>query len=198
MAHAVFLDLKGAINDYQVNAGEKRLETELAKLQNEAYQWDVYFQQGRAQTWLDLLLSTTIHRSNTDWKTKKSLAPPSTQYFLLHPNAVLEYVDAAPDGDQLKGAISVEWIGINWWKGIPIPGTDKFLPIGISATSLYSDRPNIDDVGHGVTFYLWNKYALGYSNHGGDHGVFLSMDLMQAFDKADQKRAAYTAILKGL
>ena len=177
--------LEQAIEPYQINA--KRYTAHQVRLQllELAGDWDAYFETGRPQTFVDIVATTLFeyHSIRKDYLTP----PPSRQWFLFHPNVVLENLDAAPDGDQLGGAVAIEWIGVNWWKGA---GFMK-IPFGISLTSLYSDRPGVSDVGHGVSVYLANKYCIGWANHGGHHGFYVSIDALKLIDSKKRKLDQY-------
>jgi len=41
-------------------------------------------------------------------QTDRLVGPPDRQWFVLHPNVVIENIAAAPDNDQLGGAVMIE------------------------------------------------------------------------------------------
>ncbi|HYC69886.1 MAG TPA: hypothetical protein VEB66_01685 [Opitutaceae bacterium] len=129
-------------------------------------EWDDYFERARPQSPLDILATTVAERRHLN--RDELVGPPPRQWFLLRPNVVVESLEAAPDGDQIGGAIALEWVGVNFW--------NQKLPIGVSLTSLASDREGVDDLGHGVSLYFANKYCIGWASHGGDNGFYFSID----------------------
>ncbi|KKL95577.1 hypothetical protein LCGC14_1853200 [marine sediment metagenome] len=74
----------------------------------------------------------------------------------------------------------IEAIGVDWWK------QDKwFLPSGGAIIATYSDRSGVDDWGYGVSLNFDSKFTLGASDHGGDIGFFITIDLLKLIqDKA--------------
>jgi len=68
----------------------------------------------------------------------------------------------------------LEIIGVNWWRN-----TKWYKPSGVSAIALYTDRAGIDDVGYGVAIHFASKFTLGYADHGGSDGYFISVDLLE-------------------
>jgi hypothetical protein len=173
--------LREAILPYKRNAAAFTAYETRVQLLALADDWDAYFEKGRPQTFWDIAVTTLIEYKHL--KKDQLVGPPKRQWFVLHPNVVIENVDAAPDGDQLGGAIAIEWIGVNWW--------NLKVPIGVSVTSLYSDRPGVDDVGHGITLYFANKYCIGWANHGGDHGFYVSIDALKLIDSKKAKLEQY-------
>lgn len=141
-------------------------------------QWDNFSKNSRYQTFPDKLLTTLIYRdqfNGQDWS-----GPPEYQFFLFHPGVVLTHFSANSDGDQTEMGLSMEWLGINKWDGD--------LPLGVSVTSVYADRNNSKDVGHGLMFHIKNKYSIGVAYHGdGDKSVFINLELFNWFtDKQDK------------
>jgi hypothetical protein len=176
---AALKSLDNAIRPYQIAASWKPANDTRALLDKMAEDWDDYFEKGRPQSFLDVLATTLVHMRGQEYLT----GPPATQYFLLHPNFVFEDVRAAPDGDQGKAAVAIEWVGINWW--------NARVPVGISLTSLYSDRPGVVDVGHGVCVYIANKYCVGWASHGGKNGFYFSLDALKLIDSKKTKLEQY-------
>lgn len=183
-------DLQNAIEPYQLNANSFLAQKVGAQLRAVADRWDAFFTRGRPQTFTDVVATTVI-----EYQRPTHLSgPPPRQWFLLHPNAVLEGVRSAPDGSKTRGALAIEWIGVNYWQGF----RGLKLPVGVSLTSLYSDRAEVADVGHGVSVYLDNKYCLGWANHRGRHGFFVSVDTMKLIDSREAKLAHYRDRLQKL
>ena len=187
----VLMQLDLAIFPYQRNANAFTAHDTQAKLGELSKQWDSYFEGARAQSFVDIAITTLIERSH--FKTDHLVGPPERQWFVLHPNVVVENVEAGPDGENTKLALTIEWIGVNWWRDSVIG-----MPFGISLTSLYSDRPEVNDVGHGVSLYFDNKYMIGYANHGGKNGIFVSMDLLKLFEDKTKEAERYRENIKGL
>ncbi|WP_156168074.1 hypothetical protein [Vibrio coralliirubri] len=145
-------------------------------------EWDNYFDNARSQTFLDRMVTAGFNRKEL---TKKEFAlPPKLQYFLFHPNALLEYVDDASDGNQFKAALAVEWFGINAWRSC----LGANFGCGASIVSTYSDRAGVDDFGHGVMLHINNSYSLGVTTRDGDIGYFVTVDLLKIFE--DKKSEA--------
>jgi hypothetical protein len=173
--------LADAIAPYKLNAAAFTAHETRVRLLALADDWDAYFEQGRPQTFWDIAVTTLFEYRHI--KTDHLTGPPARQWFVLHPNVVIENLDSAPDGSQLKGAVSIEWIGVNWW--------NLKIPFGISLSSLYSDRKDAADVGHGLTLYFANKYCIGWANHGGKNGFFVSLDALQLIDSKKSKLQNY-------
>lgn len=185
----VLEELDKAIFPYQRNANAFTAYETRIQLVGLSNQWDSYFESARAQTFADIAVTTIFEKKhfNHDYL----VGPPERQWFVLHPNIVVENVQAAPDGENTKPALAIEWIGVNWWQDSIIG-----IPFGVSVTSIYSDRPGVDDVGLGATLYFDNKYAIGYVNHGGDDGFFLSMDLLKLFEDNRKQADRYRNKIK--
>jgi hypothetical protein len=177
--------LKEAINPYQLNANAYTAFKTRVKLLKLADDWDAYFEKGRPQTFWDISVTTLLEYKYL--KKDELVGPPKRQWFVLHPNVVIENLRAAPAGDRLGGALTIEWIGVNWW--------NLKIPFGVSLTSLYSDRPGVRDVGHGLTLYFANKYCIGWANHGGDNGFFVSLDALKLVDSKKAKLEQYRDLL---
>ncbi len=185
----VLKDLGSAIFPYQANANAFTAYDTRVKLNALGNDWDSYFDLARTQTFFDIVVTTFFEKDHFD--ADYLVGPPNQQWFVLHPNLVMEYADDAPDGEKFKPALSIEWLGMNYWQ-------DSFLgiPFGLSLTSVYSDRPGVKSVGHGVTLYFDNKYMLGYANHDGQDGFYVSMDLLKLFESKKKQVDHYRDKLK--
>lgn len=184
-------DLENAINPYQRNATAFTSFNTAIKLNELSQSWDAYFEKARAQTFADVTFTTFMESAH--FKTDHLVGPPDRQWFLFHPNLVVENVQAAVDGENTKTALTIEWIGVNWWQDSIIG-----IPFGISATSLYSDRPGVDDIGWGATLYFDNKYVIGWASHRGQNGFYISMDVLKLFESKSSQVDKYREKAKGL
>lgn len=147
--------------------------------------WDNYFERSRGMTSLELVINSGLHRRD---ETTRFSGPPERQWVFLHPQLVIENVSAAADGEQIEEALALEIVGLNYWR------QDRwYVPSGGSIVMLYSDKATTDDVGMGVQLYFKSAYSIGYSNRGGDSGVFISFDLFKLFR---DKRSELSAFLE--
>ena len=66
-------------------------------------------------------------------------------------------------------------VGVSWWneKTSPIG-----YPFGISLASVYSDRASVDEVGHGIMFHFNNSLTVGWADHDGDDGYYVTVDVL--------------------
>lgn len=140
--------------------------------------WDEYYNQSKSQTIWELALNGYLFQREN--KENEFSIPPSWQLVFMHPTIVVERVGGAADGDQLKEAIMIEVIGADWWNQ-----NKWFLPSGWSIITTYSDRSEVDDWGYGVALNFNSKFTLGVSDHGGDTGLFITLDFLKLLqDKA--------------
>lgn len=136
-------------------------------------EWEPFLDTMRSQTILEQTVNGWWYRRN---ETTDFSEPPNMQWILLHPIFLLEYVDDAKDGNEMNEALGLEIFGANWWKK-----REWYIPTGCSILALYSDREDVDDWGYGLAIHFDSNYTLGISNHNGDNGVFLSVDLLKIF-----------------
>ena len=188
---AVLEDLKNSIYPYQLNVNAYTAFETRTKLSILSKEWDAYFETARAQSFADIAITTIIESDH--FKKDYLVGPPKRQWFVLHPNIVMEFADAAPKGDKFKAALTIEWLAVNWWQDSIIG-----IPFGISLASLYADRPEVDGVGHGVTLYFDNKYSIGYANHKGKDGFFVSFDLLKLFEDKKEQADRYRDKIKDI
>ncbi|WP_133297443.1 hypothetical protein [Motiliproteus coralliicola] len=175
-------DLRKAIDPYRyfvVAAHTKSVINSLSILNKK---WDEFSDNSRHQTFVDKWLTTEIYHdqfNGRDWAT-----PPKYQYFLLHPGIVVDHFSAASSGEQTELGLSVEWVGINKWDGK--------IPLGISITSIYSDRSSGKQVGHGVMLHVDNDYSFGIVDRGdGDTSVFVNLNFFKWFGEKQDKYGAF-------
>ena len=173
-------DLAEAINPYQKNANAFNVYKTRVQLSGLSAEWNSYFETGRYQNSASIALTTWAEGAH--FAQDRLVGPPPRQWNALQPNLVIENVSEAADGDNIEYALSIEWFGVNWWKESPLG-----IPFGISVASVYADRAEIKDVGHGFMFHFDNQYTLGIADHDGDQGVYVTLDLLKLFmDKEAQ------------
>lgn len=144
-------------------------------------QWDRYFEQGYPQWPWELWSNGRLYRDQVE-KDPGLAEPPSWQLVWLHPDVALEYVDGAEDGDQFKPAVSVEFIGGDWWSwdeqgrqkgpwGLPVT-------LGVGVIGTFSDRAGSEDWGMGGVLRINHSYNVGVTTRSGnDLGIFVSANL---------------------
>lgn len=175
-------DFKAALDPYKQSYASKTANDTVNKLGVLSAQWDKFLTEARSQTMLDIALTTLMEDAH--FKKGYLVGPPVRQWTLLHPSLVYEAVSDAPDGEQNKMSVAIEWFGVNWWSN----NSPFFhIPFGISLASVYTDRAGVEDTGHGVMFHFNNAYSIGWSDRDGADGIYLSIDLLKAIeDKQSQ------------
>jgi hypothetical protein len=171
-----------AANRYINVVVEQTAENIAAQSVKYGKQWQRFFDESRSQTFIERL--ATAHFYADSLKDTQFSLPPQKQVVLIHPSVLLEYVDAANDGDQFKAALAIEWFGINYWDRC----FNSFnIGCGASIMSSYTDRAGINDHGLGIMIHIDNSYSLGTTYRDGDYSFLLSVDLLKAFsDKKSQ------------
>lgn len=142
--------------------------------------WSEYTEKGRSQTFLELWVNGGIYRK----KLKKNhllLDPPKGQLILFHPNIVIENVDDALDGDQVKEGLMLEVVGYDFWDR-----KKPYFPSGASFVTVYSDRAGVRDWGYGAALHFGNKLTVGAVDHDGSTGWFVSADMLKLLE--DKKK----------
>lgn len=135
-------------------------------------EWTDFLEVTRAQTLLEVALNSYLYREKTgDWN--RFTRPPASQVVLLHPSIAVDWTEGANDGDEFTESFVIDVIGMNWWKG------DLLGFTGAAGHLAYSDRADIKDWGWGLTLYYKNKYSVGFTERGGEVGVFITMDLLK-------------------
>lgn len=183
----VLVDLKQAVNAYKIPMVLAQTDEALKKLKFYSSEWEQYFTKARSQTPWELALNSVWYKDEIT--SPAFVLPPQYQVIMLHPNILLEYIGAADEGNQLKEALAVEWVGINFW--------NIKLPLGVSLMSTYSDRAGVSDVGHGVLFHIYNHYSLGITNNDGETGVSVSIDLFKLFESNKERIEKYEKYIDG-
>jgi hypothetical protein len=123
------------------------------------------------------------------------VGPMEKQWFALHPSIVIENVSDAADGDELAEALAIEWIGVNWWDADSSP--IKY-PFGVSLVSVYSDRVDVEEVGHGLMFHFGNSMSIGITDHDGDTGVAVTVDVLSLMARKKQHWESYKTELESI
>lgn len=184
-------DLAVSINPYQDNMNRYTAYKTSEGLTLLSSQWDNYLDKARYQNILGIMLTTVMERKH--FKQDHLVGPPKRQYFALQPTLVYENINAAPDGAQQDLAVAMEWLGVNWWNDSVIG-----IPFGVSLTSTYADRPEVDDVGHGLMFHFDNVYSIGVAYHGEDTGVYLTFDALKWLSDKKDRLASYRSQARDL
>ena len=182
-----------AINQYKepyvrlsANATSKKI-TVLRKA------WDNYFEEARSQTLWDAVLTTNMEEDHLTQD--RLVGPMQRQWFLVHPSLVIENVSDAFDGEETQQGLAVEWLGVNYWNKETSP---VGMPLGISLASIYSSRPNVDDAGHGLMLTFNNSLSIGWADHGGDDGYYVSVDFLGLLTKKKERWTDYKDKIKKL
>lgn len=147
--------------------------------------WEAFLEHSKSQTIWELAFNGWLYKKSEDASFKR---PPSRQWILLHPGIVIESVSEAVDGDETREALSLDVIGYNDWTR-----DEWYIPSGVSYTLLYSDRKDVKDWGNGISLHFKNKYVLGISEHDGDEGWYVSVDLLDFLRDKKQQFNAYTS-----
>lgn len=174
-----FRFISDAANPFVSLVKDNILTTNADLLRNMQADWNLFIEEARYQTPLDVWLTTKL--SDDLFEGKGLSGPPTVQYFLLHPSIVYERIGNLPDGDQDEVALAVEWFGVNLWK----------YKMGVSIVSTYQDIAETSDVGTGLMFHVDNAYSFGFTHRGkNDNSVFINFDLLQLIgDKKDMYKA---------
>ncbi|MEJ2393017.1 MAG: hypothetical protein P8019_16680 [Gammaproteobacteria bacterium] len=151
--------------------------------------WNEFSAHSRHQTFIDKWLTTRIYRD--EYNGKDWVGPPKYQYFLFHPDLVLDQYSNAQRGDQTKISLAIEWVGINKWEGK--------VPLGISLASVYTDRVSGKRLGLGLMFHIDNNYSIGVVDRGDNHySVFVNLNLFNWFTEKQDKYELYRDRLKNI
>ncbi len=183
---AVLKDFALAINRYKylyksITAAETQI-----KLKTLSKRWDNYLDAARPQTSLDIIFTTLLEGRH--FKQDYLVGPPERQWIFLHPSFVYEHIKSAPDGENNQISLAIEWFGVNWWDK-----KNSLLPFafGASIASTYSDRLGAEDLGHGVMLHFDNQYSLGWANHDGEDGFYISLDIFKLIKNKKERFDRY-------
>ncbi|MDO6477346.1 hypothetical protein Q4520_18135 [Alteromonas sp. 1_MG-2023] len=136
--------------------------------------WTHYFDNGRSQMPWEYAANYAL------WSRTKEAGKVGTpldyQIILLHPSVVIENISGAIDGQNTKEGLMLEVVGINFWRS-----DNWYEPTGASFVSVYADRAQIRDWGWGVAVHFDNTFTIGATRRDDETGLFLSVDLWQAF-----------------
>ena len=183
---ALLDDLSIAIEQYKkpyVHLSGKKLSERTSVLSAE---WDHYFETARSHTLLDATLTTFMEK---DYLAQDRLVGPmQKQWFLIHPSIVVENVSGASNGDKISEALAIEWIGVNWWHEDSSP---IGYPIGVSLTSVFSDRASVEDIGHGLMFHFDNSISVGWADHDGSDSFYVTVDFLNLLAEKKARWADY-------
>ncbi|MEE4301048.1 MAG: hypothetical protein V2J24_16525 [Pseudomonadales bacterium] len=168
------LDEFGTLYDYAQRAYARGARQQFVEdVREMSAEWDRFLTTSRAFSPLELALNSWLQRRNEGDAFER---PPDRQWILLHPSFAIENVDDAVGGEQAQAALVIDVLGVNWWR------QDRwYLPTGIAASYVYSDRPGVQNWGYGASVYFDSVYTVGYSNHDGDHGLYVTADLLKLF-----------------
>ena len=142
-------------------------------------EWDAYLANARSLTPLELLINSALFKRSEQ---QQFSPPPRLQWIVLHPSLVVENVSDAVGGEKLKGALMVEFAGVNWWRQ-----NKWYVPTGGSIVTVYADRPGMEGWGYGAVLHFRSVYSAGYTKRGSDDdGVFVSFDLLKLLQDKKQ------------
>ena len=171
--------------------GRPIIDAHYADAQRRDRQWDAYFDDALFQYPWELA-ANGVYLKRHDPRPRDGhgnklgfLPPPTSQWILLHPNVGLEYVKAAPDGQQFKPVVYVELVGHNRWRWRE--SGEMKSGLGWSIMTSYADRAGVDDLRYGLMLHYRNRFDLGITYSDKEAGVILSMDLAQALSSISQE-----------
>jgi hypothetical protein len=174
-------DLATALNAYKTAIERRSASRSVEALGEGSREWTAFVAEARSQTPLDLRLTAALERRHLE--SGFLVGPPKRQWSVLRPGLVIERMADAAPGERNELGIAVEWFGVNWWSAeSPLFG----IPFGVSLTSVYSDRHDGADAGHGLALHFGNNYLIGWSQRDRSETVFFSIDLLKLV--ADRQR----------
>ena len=134
-------------------------------------EWSEFLIEGKPMFPLDLGATDLLYRLlSKEYRTASGFRrPPEFQVYFAHPAPGFEFSSDAADGEKLKEALTLELLGLNYWKGD--------LLTGVSFIANWVDRAGSENVGLGLQLTWNSKYSLSVVRHGGDTGILLSLDL---------------------
>jgi len=147
--------------------------------------WWTYFHLTRGQYPWELLVNAALFGRTMEKSHGQFHSPPTHQWVLVHPDAALEYLHDASDGEQFKPTLSVELVGINCWRW---KNEKAARAIGGAVVANYSDVASIRDWRFGGVIHVAHRYSFGVTRGSGETGYFVSADVA-AFALDKQKKA---------
>lgn len=180
-----FKDIAIAFNAYRAHYDKYVTGKNKIALDKMSDDWSKFVDKARNQTLLDVWATTYIN--NEHYKQDHLVSPASSQYFFIHPGLVYEHVSKAPAGEKDKASVAIEWAGINWW--------NLKVPFGLSVVTVYADRPEVSEFGHGLMVYIDNKYSFGWVHRDKSDGIFFGLDILKLFSDKKQQLEQYKSML---
>jgi hypothetical protein len=183
-------NLAGAVSD----ASLKAVAVQVA--QKEAL-WNKYLYDSKPMLPLDFWMTDLIQRPKDDPFSKGVPAPPTRQWFFLHPSFGVEYASAARDGQQFRPVLYMEVFGVNYWNADQRPFNVPILNhfSGASLIVSYADRAGIKDTGVGMLLTFDNVYSVGIARYGSETGISISLDVANLF--REELKPRYEAWKRG-
>jgi hypothetical protein len=136
--------------------------------------WWAYFHETRTQFPWEVGINALSFKDKISHTKGRFHTPPNRQWIFAHPEASLEYLPKAPDGQQLKPTLTVELLGINRWKW---EHEKAAKAIGFAAVVNYADVETINDWRFGAIVHVAHRYSFGATRSSGHTGYFVSADL---------------------
>lgn len=169
-----FKEYMDLLKDVYSPASVGHILDSLVKMKEKDKRWTDYIDDARAQTFVDIAVTTFLYESVYGKQPNVFSEPPKIQWFALRPAAIIENVADALDGDQTKTGLALEVIGFNAWDDACFG-----LACGASVIVTHMDRAEVDDFGWGLSFHVENDYSFGFTRHGNDTGIFVTVDLLK-------------------
>jgi hypothetical protein len=171
---AVFEDFQAAFNPYR--SAYNNIHDNTKQLEAMSRRWDDFLVVSKSQTTLEVWLTTWAQRDH--FQQDHLVGPPKYQVIALHPHLIYDIAESAPEGSSQELGLAVEWLGVNFW--------DLKVPLGLSLASTYVDRPEVEDLGHGLMLHINNHYALGWARYDDVNSFYVTIDLLKMFE--DRKK----------
>lgn len=100
--------------------------------------------------------------------------PPQRKGILIHPDIGLQYIQSQPQGQRIKPALILQWIGYQQWNWTENKASDLR---GISLVSTLSDNATVTRVGWGLQFQ-YDDYAFALTRHNSGVSITLNLKLV--------------------
>lgn len=141
--------------------------------------WEAYYYDARPQNFLEVGFNSWRFNKNNEGE-DGFLSPPDYQWIWLHPNIALEYIEDVPDGSKFQESLVIEIFGRNSWTWKK-DSSKMERPFGWSVIASITDREDVDKIGWGVMFHINHNYSFAFTDHDGNAGFLLSVDLLRFF-----------------